>query len=83
VNYFKTRGVNVYLFEMPINYKLIKLTNYKIVSNQMYIFLPPQKYFYITSDSSLYETTDGLHLEGYEARKYSSFLKAQVMKLNN
>lgn len=78
VRYFKDHGVNVSLFEMPVNYNLIELMQSQIIRNKIHELFPKDKIDYFLPDSSKYETTDGVHLNGEEALRYTIYFRNQL-----
>jgi hypothetical protein len=78
VKLLKENNVNVYFFEMPINSNLMELPLAKTIRNELNSIFPTSMVNYIQIDSSLYETSDGVHLNNYEAVKYTTFFKRKL-----
>lgn len=77
IEFLKQNNVNIYFFEMPVNYKLIELPKTKTIRAKLYEIFPKYEYNYIKTDSSKYITGDGVHLTNDEALKYTFFFKQQ------
>jgi hypothetical protein len=63
---------------MPINSNLMELPLAKTIRNELNSIFPTSMVNYIQIDSSLYETSDGVHLNNYEAVKYTTFFKRKL-----
>jgi hypothetical protein len=81
VTILKSKGVNVYFFEMPIHYKLMNTKRVLYLRNKLSTFFYKKVHF-IDLDSSKYITSDGVHLNYEESKNYSHFYKQQVLKLH-
>lgn len=77
VKILKAKDVNVIFFEMPVNVKLENLPKAKVIRKTFYKYFPASKYNYIPFPNSFkVETTDGIHLNEYEAIKYTTYFKS-------
>ncbi len=73
------KKVNVYFFEMPINFRLMKSKRFIFLNNKL------RKKFsynvdYIKTDTTRYITSDCVHLKPEESLKYTHFFKSQLQK---
>ncbi|WP_238808728.1 hypothetical protein [Emticicia aquatica] len=81
VRFLKSKGVNVYFFEMPVNPKLVHLNKAKSIRMAMTDFIKKEKINFIQSDTSSYQTNDGIHLNLEESIKYTHYFKSQVLSM--
>lgn len=78
---FKSKGVNIVFFEMPLNPQLVDLPLANFIRNKFYEYFPPNENNYIKMpDCSNYITGDGLHLRNEEALTYTLYFKENAKK---
>ncbi len=82
VDGLRSKNVNVYFFEMPIDAHLSDLPLARSIRDGFHRIFPPGKYVYIPQpDCTGYETSDGLHLRDPDAIRYTSYLKSRTASL--
>jgi hypothetical protein len=77
VKILEEKNVNVSFFEMPVNFKLENLPQAKVIRETFYKYFPVSKYNYVPLPNLFkVETTDGVHLNEFEAIKYTTYFKS-------
>lgn len=79
VNVLKSKHINVFFFEMPINYKLMKTKRVQYLREKLHAKFISRVIFTV-DDTACYKTSDGVHLNELESNQYSLFFKNKILK---
>lgn len=81
VDYLRSKGTIVIFYEMPVNFKLVKLEKAEAIRNAFYTYFPRKNNVYIDMpDSRDYKTLDGVHLDREESLRYTAYFKKATTK---
>lgn len=77
--YFKEKGIEIILYEMPIDEKLANSKQMESVRKLICDVFPPNQYVFLQiQDCSKFSTEDGIHLDQTSALMYTSFLTDKI-----
>ncbi len=80
VQRLRASGVQIIFFEMPFHQDATQLKIPRLIRSNFSLLFPSHEYMYVNRPSEIYQTTDGVHLAGSEARRYTCYLRNELMK---
>ena len=82
ISRLEKKGVNIYMFEMPINSELIR-SKRVILLREKLLNCFKHKVCFIPIDGAKYITSDGLHLNLSESINYTMYFDGKIKSLVN
>jgi hypothetical protein len=78
---WRKRGVQIVLYEMPLDARLKELPEHKRVRQLVSRYFPSPDYGHITLPPFNYQTTDGIHLTYQDANRFTGYMRQQINTL--